>query len=84
MSCVPFCLVQLIYGLCAMCKLLQISQVRTSVYHPQMDGLVEWFNTEGDAAEDDRGGRNELGLATTLPPLRHQRATTKLHGVCTV
>ena len=26
------------------CKLLQIDQVRTSVFHPQKDGLVEWFN----------------------------------------
>ena len=30
--------------LCKMCKLLQISQVHTSVYHPQADSLVEWFN----------------------------------------
>ena len=26
------------------CNLLQIKQVRISVYHPQMDGLVERFN----------------------------------------
>ena len=27
-----------------MCQLLQVGQVRTSVYHPQTDGLVERFN----------------------------------------
>uniref|UniRef100_A0A8C1GXK8 Gypsy retrotransposon integrase-like protein 1 n=1 Tax=Cyprinus carpio TaxID=7962 RepID=A0A8C1GXK8_CYPCA len=27
-----------------MCKLLKVSQIRTSVYHPQTDGLVERFN----------------------------------------
>ena len=27
-----------------MCKLLKVSQLRTSVYHPQTDGLVERFN----------------------------------------
>ena len=27
-----------------MCRLLHISQLRTSVYHPQTDGLVERFN----------------------------------------
>ncbi len=27
-----------------MCKFLKVSQIRTSVYHPQTDGLVERFN----------------------------------------
>ena len=27
-----------------LCKFLQIKQLHTSVYHPQTDGLVEWFN----------------------------------------
>ena len=27
-----------------MCRLLRVAQVRTSVYHPQTDGLVERFN----------------------------------------
>lgn len=27
-----------------MCKLLKVSQIRTSVYHPQTEGLVERFN----------------------------------------
>ncbi len=27
-----------------MCKFLKVSQIRTSVYHPQTDGLVESFN----------------------------------------
>ena len=27
-----------------MCRLLHISQLRMSVYHPQTDGFVEWFN----------------------------------------
>ena len=27
-----------------MCKLLNIKKTRTPVYHPQSDGMVEWFN----------------------------------------
>lgn len=27
-----------------LCELFRIKQLRTSVYHPQTDGLVEWFN----------------------------------------
>lgn len=26
------------------CRLLQVKHLRTSIYHPQMDGLVECFN----------------------------------------
>ncbi|KAJ8356897.1 hypothetical protein SKAU_G00196910 [Synaphobranchus kaupii] len=27
-----------------LCQLMKVTQLRTSVYHPQTDGLVEWFN----------------------------------------
>ncbi|KAL1277201.1 hypothetical protein QQF64_023874 [Cirrhinus molitorella] len=27
-----------------LCRLLKVKQLRTTVYHPQMDGLVERFN----------------------------------------
>jgi transposase InsO family protein len=27
-----------------LCALLQIKQIRISVFHPQMDGLIERFN----------------------------------------
>ena len=34
----------LLHVLKELLSLLQVKQLRTSVYHPQMDGLVERFN----------------------------------------
>lgn len=27
-----------------LCRLLQVDDLKTLVYHPQTDGLIEWFN----------------------------------------
>lgn len=49
------------------CNLLRIKQVRTSVYHPQTDGLVERFNKTLKQMLKVIERREELGPTATPP-----------------
>ena len=64
-------------------SLLQVKQLRTSVYHPQTDGLVERFNKTlkqmlKKAMETDG---KKLGPTPSPCPLRSSRGTPGLHRV---
>lgn len=53
-----------------LCRLLQVKHLRTSLYHPQMDDLVERFNQTLKQmlrwVVDDNGGNSDL-LSMCIP-----------------
>jgi len=60
-----------------LCALFHVKQVRTSVYHPQADGLVERFNNPQSHAEEGHRQRlKKLGPAATLPSVREVPQTS--------
>ncbi len=62
-----------------LCRLLKVKQLRTAVYHPQMDGLVERFNQTLNAPSRGRRRQTRLGPDAAVCALWHQGSTPGLY-----
>ena len=67
-------------------RLLHVHAIRTSLYHPQTDGLVERFDQtlKNIYQKDHKQRREELGQDDTVSTICLQRSPTSFHRFLSV
>ncbi len=69
-----------------LCQLLRVKHLRTTVYHPQTDGLVERFQPDPQTNAAEGGSRRPAGLGPDAPlcPFWYTGGSAGINGLYTV